>query len=542
MGVALSESTSTSRRSARSSSFCATPKALLLVDDHEAELLGDHVAAEDAVRPDQHVDLAGLEVGDHLPLFLRAAEAGDHLDPHREVAIALAEGVPVLLGEDRGGDEHQRLLAIHRDGEGRAHRHLGLAEPHVAADEPVHRPRRLEVLLHCLDRGALVLRLAVRELRLEPLEPLVLELVRDPGRLLPPRVEREQLACQLAQARPRAALQVLPRLATELAQRRGGAVGADVLRDLADLLMRHVQAVVAAEADEEVVAGDLGHGLRLEAEQLPDPVVLVDDEVAGAQVGEALQRPPGRRGPGARALAEDLGVRQQNEAEVAPDEAAPRGRDGEGELRLVGEPVARLEDSRLDASQQVRRAQRLAAVREGDDNAVAGTDEPGKLGLGLGQAARRDGGPLSLEGEGLAARERLELRGARERQLLPELLAPRLANVVRLPDQVWRTIERRDEVARDGRRLVVVAEGRLCQVGSALGRGVDDGAVHVVQRTLGERRERAHRFDLVAEKLDPQRLAPRRREDVDQSAADGELAALLDAVDPLVAGKREALR
>ncbi len=181
-------------------------------------------------------------------------------------------------------------------------------------------------------------------------------------------------------------------------------------------------------------------------------------------------------------------------------------------------------------------------MREGDDDAVAGADEPGKLGLGLGQAARRDGGPLSLEGERLAARERLELRGARERQLLPELLAPRLANVVRLPDQVRRAVERRDEVVRDGRRLVVVAEARLLQVGAALGCGVDDGAVHVVQRTLGERRERAHRFDLVAEELDPQRLAPRRREDVDQSAADGELAPLLDAVDPLVAGEGEALR
>ena len=173
-------------------------EALLLVDDHEPELLRDHVAAEHAVRADQDVDLARLEVGDDLLLLLRRAEARDHLDPHREVAVALAEGVPVLLGEHRRRDEHQRLLAVHRDGEGRADGDLGLAEADVAADEPVHRARRLEVLLDGLDRGALVLGLAVRELRLEPLEPLVLELVRDPGRLLAARVEREQLAGQLA--------------------------------------------------------------------------------------------------------------------------------------------------------------------------------------------------------------------------------------------------------------------------------------------------------------------------------------------------------
>src|SRR5205823_258854 len=145
-----------------------------------------------------------------------------------------------------------------------------------------------------LDRGALVLGLSVRELGLEPLEPFVLELVGDTGRLLAARVEREQLAGQLAQARAGAALQVLPGLAAELRQRRRARVGADVLRDLADLLVRDVEPVVSAETEEEVVARDLRDGLRLEAEQLPDSMVFVDDEVAGAQVGEALQGAAGR--------------------------------------------------------------------------------------------------------------------------------------------------------------------------------------------------------------------------------------------------------
>ena len=87
----------------------------------------------------------------------RLAEARDHLDPDREVAEALAEGVPVLLREDRRRHEHQHLLAVQRDGERGAQRDLGLAEPDVAADEAVHRARRLEILLDGLDRRALVL-------------------------------------------------------------------------------------------------------------------------------------------------------------------------------------------------------------------------------------------------------------------------------------------------------------------------------------------------------------------------------------------------
>jgi hypothetical protein len=79
----------------------------------------------------------------------------------------------VLLGEDGRRDEHQCLLAVERGRKRGADRDLGLAEANVAADEPVHRARRLEVLLDGLDRGRLVGRLAIRERSLEPLEPVL---------------------------------------------------------------------------------------------------------------------------------------------------------------------------------------------------------------------------------------------------------------------------------------------------------------------------------------------------------------------------------
>src|SRR5439155_16379629 len=188
----------------------------------------------------------------------------------------------------------------------------------------VHRPGRLEVLLDRLDRTLLVLRLAVRELGLEPLEPLVLEVEGEARRLLALRVEGDQLAGELAHRLLRARLQQLPGLAPELRERRALRVGADVAADLAELLVRDVQAVLATERDEEVVARDARDLLRLEAEQLPDAVVLVDDVVARPQVGERLEGAPEPVGGARRTLAEDLRLGQQHEPELAPDESAPR--------------------------------------------------------------------------------------------------------------------------------------------------------------------------------------------------------------------------
>ena len=107
--------------------------------------------------------------------------------------------------------------------------------------------------------------------------------------------------------------------------------------------MRDVEPVLAAEREEEVVARDARDLLRLEAEQLPDAVILVDDEVAAAQVGEGGERAAEALVGPRRPLAEDLRVGQEDEAELAPDEAAPRRGDREQELRLLGQVLAGVE-------------------------------------------------------------------------------------------------------------------------------------------------------------------------------------------------------
>src|SRR6185436_633737 len=143
------------------------------------------------------------------------------------------------------------------------------------------------------------------------LEPLAVHVVGRSRRLLALRVERDQLGRELLDALAGASLEVLPRLAAELRQRGRAGVGADVLRDLPELLVRDVEAVLAAEGEEEVVARDARDLLRLEAEQLPDAVVLVDDEVAGAEVGEGGERAAEALVGARRPLAEDLRVGQE---------------------------------------------------------------------------------------------------------------------------------------------------------------------------------------------------------------------------------------
>ena len=74
-----------------------------------------------------------------------------------------------------------------------------------------------------------------------------------------------------------------------------------------------------------------------------------------------------------------------------------------------------------------------------------------------------------------------------------------------------------------------------------LGRRVELDPLRLAERALGEGREPADRLDLVAEQLEPGGPVLGRAEDVEDAAADRELAALLDLVGALVAGLDQQL-
>src|SRR5579884_135978 len=154
------------------------------------------------------------------------------------------------------------------------------------------------------------------------------------------------------------------------------------------------------------------------------------------------------------------------------------------------------------------------------------------------------GGPVGAEGEGLRLRERRRLGRAVEGQPGQLLLGPHGADLLGLPDEIGRA-EGRHEVAGDGGGhlllALVGAEIDLDQLPAPFGGRVHGRRVDLAERPLRERREGADLLHLVAEELDAERLAAGGREDVDQAAAHGELAALLDALDPFVARVRQVL-
>src|SRR3546814_12987876 len=120
----------------------------------------------------------------------------------------------MLAREQRGRTYKRDLHPRHRGDEGGAERDLGLAEPDVAADEPVHRAARRHVGEHVADRAVLIVGFLIGEAVGEGGVGGVLrkQLARTKRAL---RRGREQFARDLADALLHPRLAPLPRFAAE---------------------------------------------------------------------------------------------------------------------------------------------------------------------------------------------------------------------------------------------------------------------------------------------------------------------------------------
>ena len=215
-----------------------------------------------------------------LPLLGRADHARELADAHRQPGEALAEILRVLAREQRRRHDDRGLLAVDRGGEGGAQRHLRLAEADVAADEPVHRPAGGEIVERRLDRVRLVLRLVIGKARAE----LVVEpFRRDEPRRRPRHAlggDADELARHLAHALLQPRLARLPARAAELVE---FARLRAVARQQLEVLDRQEQPVAAGIVDFEAVMRRAGRLDGLQADEAPDAVVDMDDEIARRQ-------------------------------------------------------------------------------------------------------------------------------------------------------------------------------------------------------------------------------------------------------------------
>ena len=90
--------------------------------------------------------LPGGDVVEDFFRLLFRPEAADHVDRHRKSGKPVAQRFQVLECQHGRRREKRDLLAVHHRLEGGAHRHLGLAVADVAAQQAIHRRRRLPCL------------------------------------------------------------------------------------------------------------------------------------------------------------------------------------------------------------------------------------------------------------------------------------------------------------------------------------------------------------------------------------------------------------
>ena len=270
----------------------ADAEMLLLVDHDEAEVLELDGLAEHGVGADDDVDAAFGEPLLGLALLGGRDHAREPADPDRQAGEALREIGVVLPREQRRRHDDRGLLAVDRRREGCAQRDLGLAEADVAADQPIHRPARREIVDRRLDRLRLVLRLVIGEARAEfVVEPLGRNQARGgAGEAL--RGDAHQFARHLADALLQPRLAGLPARRTQPVE---FAVLRAEAREQFQVLDGQEQPVAAGVVDLEAIVRRARRLDRLQADETADAVVDVHDEIARRQrrgLGEHILRAP----------------------------------------------------------------------------------------------------------------------------------------------------------------------------------------------------------------------------------------------------------
>ena len=255
---------------------------LLLVDDEQAKVAEFDRLAEQRMRTDDDVDAA---VGNSF-LHPRQLRGGDQSRGLRDVngksAKPLGEGVRMLAGKECRRHHQRDLSAVHGGDEGCPQRHLGLAEPHVAADQPVHRPSGREFVQYHVDYGLLVLGLFIGKSRAE--------LVVGSGfhgqtrRLpqLPFGRDLDQAVGDVADATLHARFARLPRAATEPIELDPGLFRAIAGQKL-DVLDRQEQLVAAGVMDFQAIVRRARGFDRAQPDEASDAMIDVDHEIPGGK-------------------------------------------------------------------------------------------------------------------------------------------------------------------------------------------------------------------------------------------------------------------
>ena len=533
--------------------------------------------------PDHDVHRPRLQISGDPVLVALADEAAQHLDPDREGGQATAEGQEVLLGEDGGGNEDGHLAAGFHDPEGGPQCDLGLAVAHVPAHEAVHGPLPGHVGRHLVDRALLVRRLGKWEGLGQLALPCGLRGVGEASGRLAGGIQLQQLVGQVGDRRPDPTGRGRPLPAAELAEARRRRPR--IAGDAAHLVRGQEDLVGAREVELEVLADGVAVRPLRHPDVAGNAVVDVDDQLPGLQATDQVpghdplagQEPPD---PGD---AEQLAIREEDQVRRGVAESCRARPVDDGDHSCGGglrQPVEGTDDRRL-FSQQLREP---AGLVGGDHHPPPSGSQLGDPGSHPVRRAGHDRGGAEPGGVGIAPfiqrLRRLVLEGscgtrrvvrqrpaARQLAGFHEVRAPvdrPLVGVARMGAELVRIGQHDVAVTAqviDGRsggqepdpglgRVPHVARLEAGDIGlervaqeSAIGNRVVERLGQVVRRRydelaggqqqdllalratgLGGGLEDAQGVHLVAELLDPDRVGLAGRPQVDDAAADGQLA------------------
>ena len=140
---------------------------LLLVDDQEAEVLELEPVAQDLMRADEDVDGTLFQTLLYISDLLGRTQTAYIFYIAGQVLQTGLEGLEVLQGKDGGRNQHRHLLGIAHRLESRADGDFRLAEADVAAHQAVHGAAFLHVLLDGFGRPLLIRRILIHERRFQ---------------------------------------------------------------------------------------------------------------------------------------------------------------------------------------------------------------------------------------------------------------------------------------------------------------------------------------------------------------------------------------
>ena len=520
---------------------------LLLVDDEQPQVVEPDVLAYQAVSAYHHVDFARLDAADDLALLRRLAHPAQIFHAAGEVLQAFAEGVEMLEGQHRGGHQDGHLLVVAHGLERRAHRQLGLAEAHVAAHKAVHGRVLLHVGLDGLGGLVLVGRVFVEERRLELVLHERVGRKGEAGLSLALGIERNQVAGNVLDLVLGLLLELAPGRRPQLADGGLHAVLAPIFADAVERVDADEERIVVAEDEaDRLVRAAVLFGVH-KAGEAPDAVVDVDHIVAGVEARQVLERQRllsrahlfiAQRifmvslenlmvGIEAQLLHRVHKSAVQRHVQLAVLQApAAVGHDGAQAFELpavVGQDVDHV--ALLQAVVDVVFEQVEILVEDGlrrgaeveHQRLVVGGDAEAELHHGKAAEARcqlgaahivghADGGLVGCGGHAHAGEEGVGLR-----LHLPAVLDPQLA-------VVGQDVEERVQVGVRVGAIDVGHDGRL---------------PHLLDRQLRLELEGPDGIDLIAEKVDAERIVGGERKDVDYAAAHRILARLEHEVDAL---------